>query len=115
MGMTLTSPHVEGDGRDGRYPEDREGHTASVIDKCIYIFGGTWSPEVDDNTIYMNDLHVLDVPTLSWRCPQTTGVPPIEREGHTAATLGACIYIFGGTWVDEDEEAHYLNDLYVLD
>ena len=42
--MTLSSPTVEA-GVDGRHnvPDDREGHTASVIGKRIFIFAGTWT------------------------------------------------------------------------
>ena len=113
--MTLSSPSVE-PGPDGRQnvPEDREGHTASVVGKQIFIFGGTWTDE-DDNTIYMNDLHILDTTQLRWRRPSTSGVAPIEREGHTAAPVGTRVFIFGGTWVDDEETSIYLNDLFVLD
>jgi len=43
-----------------------------------------------------------------------TGVAPIEREGHTAATIGQSIFFFGGTWVDDEDNSIYLNDLYTL-
>ena len=80
----------------------------------IFVFGGTWTDE-EDTTIYMNDLHVLDVNTFAWSKPTTSGEPPTEREGHTAATLLKKVFIFGGTWVDEDDNSIYLNDLHVLD
>ena len=78
------------------------------------MFGGTWTDE-DDNTIYMNDLHVLDVNTFTWTKPATSGDPPSEREGHTAANFQKKVFIFGGTWVDEEDNSIYLNDLHVLD
>ena len=83
-------------------PDDREGHTASVVSRRIYIFGGTWTDE-EDATVYLNDLHVLDVvDTPKWSRPTVGGTPPREREGHTAAVIGSRMYIFGGTFVDEE-------------
>ena len=35
------------DGRSG-IPDDREGHSASVIGTKIYVFGGTWNDD-DEN------------------------------------------------------------------
>ena len=113
--MSLKSPESSGLNRSmPAVPEDREGHTASVVGRRIYIFGGTWTDE-DDQTIYMNDLHILDVDTLIWSRPGTDGTPPIEREGHTAATIGSRIFIFGGTWVDDEDNSIYLNDLHILE
>ena len=45
----------------------------------------------------------------------TTSSAPIEREGHSASVVGSRVYIFGGTWVDDDSNSVYLNDLQVLD
>ena len=120
--MLLSTPLVRGHGADERsdgiFPDDREGHTASVFGRRILIFGGTWTDE-DDTTIYMNDLFVLDVGaitdgTLSWNKPGVSGSPPIEREGHTAAAVGSRMFVFGGTWVDDDDNSIYLNDLWIL-
>ena len=89
----LSSPSIKGD-----TPDDREGHTASVIGPHIVIFGGTWTDE-EDNTLYMNDLHALDTTSRCWNRPLVSGIPPIEREGHTAASIESTIYIFGGVLV----------------
>ena len=78
--MTLTHPHVHG---ASALPADREGHTASVVGGRIFVFGGTWTDD-DDATIYMNDLHVLDVATMAWSRPPSGGTPPIEREAMQA-------------------------------
>jgi len=116
--MSVSHPQIDhgSDSRSALIPDDREGHTASVIGQKIYVFGGTWTDD-DDRTIYMNDLHVLDVSNYGWSRPSWTGTPPIEREGHSASVVGPLIYIFAGTWVDidVDETSVYLNDLHVLD
>ena len=112
--LMLTSPCCEPDA-DGRstLPADREGHSASVVGAHIYVFGGTWTDD-DQNTIYFNDLHRLDTLSLSWNRPPCVGAAPIEREGHTAVTADHRVFIFGGTWVDDDDNSIYLNDLHVL-
>jgi N-acetylneuraminic acid mutarotase len=111
----LTSPPFE-PGADARtnVPHDREGHTASVVGSSIYVFGGTWTDD-EEHTIYLNDLHCLETRSLSWSRPSSSGTAPIEREGHTAATIGGRIFIFGGTWVDDEDNSIYLNDLHCLD
>ena len=109
--MVLSSPPTD---CDLMQPKEREGHTATVVGQRIFIFGGTWTDE-EDTTIYMNDLHVLDVRTLTWSLPNTSGCPPIEREGHTASAVETRLFIFGGTWVDCEDQSHYLNDLHLLD
>tara|TARA_B110001452_G_scaffold267018_1_gene275430 strand:- start:1134 stop:2534 length:1401 start_codon:yes stop_codon:yes gene_type:complete len=113
--MSLSHPHVE-QAADGRttIPGDREGHSAAVIGQRIYVFGGTWTDD-DDSTIYMNDLHVLDVTCFAWSRPSWLSTTPIEREGHTASVVGNFMYVFGGTWVDDDSNSVYLNDLHVFD
>ena len=113
--MSLSHPHIE-QAADGRttIPGDREGHSAAVIGQRIYVFGGTWTDD-DDSTIYMNDLHVLDVTCFAWSRPNWLSTTPIEREGHTASVVGHLMYVFGGTWVDDDSNSVYLNDLHVFD
>lgn len=114
VSLVLTSPGFE-EGPDGRtnVPAEREGHTASVVGLNIFVFGGTWTDE-DENTLYLNDLHRLDTSALTWHRTVANGTPPIEREGHTSVTIGAQVYIFGGTWVDDEDNSIYLNDLHRL-
>jgi N-acetylneuraminic acid mutarotase len=106
--MALSSPPTDCE------PKEREGHTATVVGQLIFIFGGTWTND-EVRTEYMNDLHVLDVRTLTWSLPVTSGCPPIKREGHTAVAVETRLFIFGGTWVDDEDQSHDLNDLHLLD
>eukprot|EP00965_Chrysotila_dentata_P217687 6190165-Pleurochrysis_carterae.AAC.1 len=92
---TLRLSPLLADGESGGRgaPEEREGHTASIVRGEIYIFGGTWTDD-ENVTLYMNDLHVLNTARGVWRRPVTTGTLPIEREGHSASVVGNLIYYF---------------------
>lgn len=50
------SPSVRGDG-----PEAREGHSAALIGKRLFIFGGCGKSE--NNEIYYDDLYILNTGT----------------------------------------------------
>ncbi|KAJ0063299.1 hypothetical protein NL108_015778 [Boleophthalmus pectinirostris] len=57
-----------------------------------------------------NHVHVLDLETLSWSQPVTTGNCPSPRAAHACATVGNRGYVFGGRYKN-----YRLNDLYYLD
>ncbi|KAK7945189.1 hypothetical protein WMY93_000917 [Mugilogobius chulae] len=57
-----------------------------------------------------NHVHVLDLETLSWSQPITTGNSPSPRAAHACATVGSRGYVFGGRYKN-----YRLNDLYYLD
>ena len=115
--MSLSHPcPCEGPDRRTHIPDEREGHTASVVGTKIYVFGGTWNDDDENNAVYLNDLHILETSSFCWTHPSTEGAPPVEREGHTACVVrGSRILYFGGTWVDEEDNSIYLNDLHELD
>lgn len=95
----------------GRPPMGREGHTATLVQDAIYVFGGS------SQAGYMNDLHVLAVGLqnageemrLAWGVEDVSGTPPTAREGHTATAVGTRIFVFGGF-----TEQGYSSDLFVL-
>jgi N-acetylneuraminic acid mutarotase len=87
----------------GNPPECRCGHSASVIDGRIWIFGGRAKPKYSgffdsDKTglIYKNDLHCYDPATNEWLRYEPRGIGPSGRALHTATVVGRKIYIFGG-------------------
>jgi hypothetical protein len=47
----------------------------------------------------------------TWSTPQTQGDAPSAREGHSAAAIGKCIFVFGGCGSHEC----YFNDVHILD
>ncbi|KYR02856.1 hypothetical protein DLAC_00326 [Tieghemostelium lacteum] len=92
-------------GADGCIPNPHRAHTATLVDKRLFIFGGGDGPN------YFKDLFVLDTETLTWTKPVTTGNGPGPRRAHTANLVnGKTIYIFGG---GDGNKA--LNEVYSLD
>ena len=98
----------------GVAPIEREGHTAATVGQRIFFFGGTWVDD-EDNSIYLNDLYILQTDGLTWEQPATGGEPPIPREGHTASVVRNQMVVFGGAGLDCEERSINLHDLHVLD
>jgi len=133
--MSWEAVNVRGTPPCGRY-----GHTASVVGRKIFVFGGF------DGNSQLNDVHVLDqkevnegpfslpliiipaeplqshlLPVLcryaegevqyAWTQPHITGKAPCGRYGHTASVVGSKIYIFGGNAGTNMR----LNDMHILD
>eukprot|EP01113_Clastostelium_recurvatum_P027081 TRINITY_DN3261_c0_g1_i1.p1 TRINITY_DN3261_c0_g1~~TRINITY_DN3261_c0_g1_i1.p1 ORF type:complete len:845 (-),score=249.62 TRINITY_DN3261_c0_g1_i1:56-2590(-) len=106
-------------GVSGPAPAPRGGHSACMVGKKIFIFGGsaysskgTGQGGAKDPplTIVKADLHVLDLPTLTWSVPSIQGVGPLARYAHTATLVGTKMYVFGGF-----NGRTYLEDIAVLD
>ena len=89
----------------GRAPGPRYGHTATVVDYKIYIFGGR-----GPSGLLYNDLWCLDVETWKWTLMPSTTAPPLARAGHSAAAVGNKLAFFGG-W----DGSAVFNDLWVYD
>lgn len=53
--QTWDSPIIRGQG-----PEAREGHSAAVVGKRLYIFGGCGKSADNNNEVYYNDLYILN-------------------------------------------------------
>ena len=88
----------------GTVPPKREGHSAAVVEDLIVVFGGCYL----DKRCF-NDLNIFNTRTHSWVRPKVDGLPPVEREGHTATMVGPLMYVYGGS-----SEVGYLDDVYVL-
>lgn len=70
------------------YPSARLGHSFTLVDDKVYLFGGLENESKDpkDNVPkYLNDFYVLDIRNdkFEWRVPQTYGKLPSPRESHT--------------------------------
>ncbi|KAJ6245422.1 faciogenital dysplasia protein [Anaeramoeba flamelloides] len=91
---------------EGQNPFGRIGHTLSLVNKRLYLFGG-----VRDGIVY-GDLRYLDLETFVWYNIhlQNKSIPS-PRYGHSATLIKNKIWIFGGI----DENGKCLNDLYSFD
>lgn len=85
---------------EGRNPGSCNMHTADYVPnkRAIYVFRGGNGRE------YLNDLHALDVHTMTWQRVETTGAIPQQRANHSSAMLEetAELFIFGGWCVSFD-------------
>lgn len=85
-------------------PSPRSGHSASVFNGNMYVFGGK-----NDSSEKLNDLWVYNIADKRWVEVDAEGDPPIERSGHSSDVYDDFLVIFGGIW-DVTKE---LNDLHV--
>lgn len=76
----------------------RWGHTASVNEDKIYVFGGRFCND-------LNDILVLDPSKDQITTLKVQGELPKARRRHSACFLGSCMLIFGGF------NGEYFNDL----
>ncbi|KAG9144860.1 hypothetical protein Leryth_018988 [Lithospermum erythrorhizon] len=92
---------------DGIPPSPRESHTATLVgsDKFV-IFGGSGEGERN----YLNDVHVLDLKSMSWISTEVRGDKPVPRDSHSAVAVGNKLFVYGGDCGDR-----YLGNVDVLD
>ncbi|PRP87047.1 hypothetical protein PROFUN_04783 [Planoprotostelium fungivorum] len=88
----------------GTPPSARAGHTMTLVDNKIYLFGG------GDERSYMNDLYIFDIDQLEWQQAYVKGLTPAARSRHTASRISSGILIFGG-----GDDGRTQNDLFLLD
>ncbi|KAF5729456.1 acyl-CoA-binding domain-containing protein 4 isoform X3 [Tripterygium wilfordii] len=90
----------------GKVPAARGGHSATLFGSRLIVFGGE-----DRNRRLMNDVHVLDLETMTWDVVEARQTPPAPRFDHTAAVHSErYLLIFGGC-----SHSVFFNDLHVLD
>ena len=66
-------------------------HTVTAVNQQLWLFGG--APKSGP---MLQDLWVLDIPSMTWSQPQLQGSLPHPRCSQAAAALGAKIYLYGG-------------------
>lgn len=57
----------------------------------LIIYGGMAGCRLDD-------MHILDIASMTWSSPKLSGPPPLPRSLHSACLIGSKMYIYGG-WV----------------
>nr|XP_019705971.1 uncharacterized protein LOC105045009 isoform X2 [Elaeis guineensis] len=77
----------------GTPPSPRESHTATLVgDDKLVIFGGSGEGEAN----YLNDVHILDLKSMTWTSPEVKGDRPAPRDSHTAVAVGNKLLMYGG-------------------
>ncbi|XP_008188760.1 kelch domain-containing protein 3 [Acyrthosiphon pisum] len=99
----------------GNKPEPRDGHSACIIQNCMYIFGGF----EERSGLFASDLYMLNLNSMVWSIIKTKGRPPSYRDFHTATAIDNKMYIFGGRsdWAAprQTDKDKYCSDIYYLD
>ncbi|KAK3273495.1 hypothetical protein CYMTET_18285 [Cymbomonas tetramitiformis] len=92
----------------GSIPPARDGHCAAydAARKQLIVFGGR-----NQEKKRLNDMHVLDTKTMTWRRPNMDGTVPSAREYGTFLPMsGNTLCLFGGHGAGQR-----FNDLHYLD
>lgn len=90
----------------GKPPVSRGGHSVTLVGATLVLFGGE-----DAKRALLNDVHILDLETMTWDEVDAVGVPPSPRSDHVAAVHAErYLLIFGG-----GSHSTCFNDLHVLD
>jgi N-acetylneuraminic acid mutarotase len=92
----------------GASPHERNSHSMTLVGgNTAVMFGGCCGAEM-----YFNDVHTLDLSSLTWSQPSVSGHTPQPRMGHAAASLGSRMYVHGGLVI---QDKSYRADTYILD
>ncbi|KAF2078325.1 hypothetical protein CYY_000417 [Polysphondylium violaceum] len=94
----------------GDLPPNFARHSAAVIGKRIYTFGGF------DGFRKHYGLGMYDTESNIWQyIYNVSGDVPHPRTNHASCAIGDQLYVFGGMYKDPEESLIFLNDLYRLD
>ncbi|XP_070571054.1 kelch domain-containing protein 3-like isoform X2 [Ptychodera flava] len=97
-------PEVRGD-----IPPARDGHSACVLDKNIFIFGGY----EDQMECFSNTVHKLDTTTMTWTLLRVSrGRPAYWRDFHTAIPVDQYLLVVFGGRSDHQGPWHTNSELY---
>uniref|UniRef100_A0A6B2L5R0 Uncharacterized protein n=1 Tax=Arcella intermedia TaxID=1963864 RepID=A0A6B2L5R0_9EUKA len=91
-------------------PSPRSLHSAVVVGRKIYIFGGAASSGTRDDSSGFCDLYELSIDTMSWRECETHNTPPSPCYGNSATYIGDNkILYFGGKGYKVQNTIHILD------
>ena len=79
----------------GDQPPPRGGHSATMAENQIVIFGGS-SYKSGGQFDYYNDTHVLDTENRLWYRVVCSGEIPLPRYGHSVELVGSRMFAFAG-------------------
>ncbi|CAN6347935.1 unnamed protein product [Urochloa humidicola] len=90
----------------GSPPSSRGGQSVTLVGDTLVVFGGE-----GQGRSLLNDLHILDLETMTWDEFEATGTPPSPRSEHAAACFAErYLLIFGG-----GSHSTCFGDLHLLD
>ncbi|BAF13733.1 Os03g0835600 [Oryza sativa Japonica Group] len=89
----------------GKPPVSRGGQSVTLVGTTLVLFGGE-----DAKRCLLNDLHILDLETMTWDDVDAIGTPPPRSDHAAACHADRYLLIFGG-----GSHATCFNDLHVLD
>jgi hypothetical protein len=91
----------------GALPQQRANHSSALLEDpdVLVVFGG-WNGRER-----LNDIHILDIETSTWSCPQVGGLLPHPRAGMTLTALRGRLFLFGGSGTS----SKCFNDLQIFD
>ncbi|GAA5799084.1 hypothetical protein HPULCUR_004493 [Helicostylum pulchrum] len=92
----------------GTVPGKRYGHTATLWDNFIIVFGGC-----NEFNEYVNDVYMFDIPKQTWFQPDIKGIVP-ARYLHSASVYNNKLFIYSG-FAKNTEVTYVLDELSVLD
>jgi len=80
----------------GPIPRAREGHSLTLVDRKLVLFGG-----YTEGGRSVNDIHIYDTETQDWKRLEINGCVPQPRQAHSAVRHGRDVVIAGGCDVSE--------------
>jgi len=89
----------------GEPPPPRYGHTATLVGRRMFVFGGR-----GENNVVLKDMYLLDLDEWCWVKVNPTTTAPTSRFDHADVLIGNKIVIFGG-W----DGKQCFDDLWVFD
>ena len=98
----------------GKVPTKRSGHSFSIVESSVYLFGGCTADASNGKPGTTNEFYSLDISqgNYHWSIPTTAGNMPDARWHHTANVFDSTKILYFGGFHDN---AKRLNDVWVLD
>jgi chromosome segregation ATPase len=94
----------------GYIPVSREGHSATLVNDTMYIFGGRTQEGVD-----LGDLAAFRISSRRWYMFQNMGHSPSPRSGHSMTAYGKHVVVMAGEPSSSIADTNELSLAYILD
>jgi len=94
----------------GYIPVAREGHSATLVNDTMYIFGGRTQEGVD-----LGDLAAFRISSRRWYMFQNMGHSPSPRSGHSMTAYGKHVICLAGEPSSSIADKNELSLAYILD